>query len=364
MKKRVLFVLISILICCSAFAKEISAVFEDKDNLPDGIIFCNGYYEEINNIFLKLQNYTSDYSKIVEYDTTNSEIKNIIYSCEKGFAIRDFSNADYGFVFSVIELRYANDVKPRFSDLYYFDCNSKTLTKINELPISKNDDGDLYPCCPCINDNYIVYLHHDFDKKKSQIIAYDLKSKTSKTIVTEKFSKNTTGITFLNICNDSLIYNTFNNKNEAEIKLYDLNSKKIIKSIKALSTSSVHYAGCYDEEAKTIVLYAQSSRYGDLIYKIDSETGRNTKLVGFRDYTVIKNDQMYFDGQRILYTVQRDISGNIIDHYYAEIYHLNSYRSVQRPHTAYCFLTKEWMGTLVYDDEKGINKIHLKINSR
>lgn len=62
MKKRVLFVLISILICCSAFAKEISAVFEDKDNLPDGIIFCNGYYEGTNNIFLKLQNYTSDYS--------------------------------------------------------------------------------------------------------------------------------------------------------------------------------------------------------------------------------------------------------------------------------------------------------------
>ena len=56
MKKRVLFVLISILICCSAFAKEISAVFEDKDYLPDGIIFCNGYYEETNNIFLKLQN--------------------------------------------------------------------------------------------------------------------------------------------------------------------------------------------------------------------------------------------------------------------------------------------------------------------
>ena len=113
-----------------------------------------------------------------------------------------------------------------------------------------------------------------------------------------------------------------------------MNSQKVIKSINALKTSSIHYAGCYDEEAKTIVLYAQSSRYGDLIYKIDSETGRNTKLVGFRDYTVIKNDQMYFDGQRILYTIQRDISGNIIDHYYAEIFQLNSFRSVERPHTA------------------------------
>ena len=364
MKKRILFILISILICCSAFAKEISAVFEDEENLPDGIILCNEYFEKTNDIFLKLENYLSDYSKIVEYDTTTNEIKNVIYSCEKSFSIRDFSSANHGFIFSVIELKYATEIKPRFSDIYYYDCNLKVLTKINELPISKNDRGDLYPCSLCLNDNYIVYLNQDFEKMESQIIAYDLKSKTSKTIVSEKFSKNTTGITFLNICNDSLIYNTFNEGDEAEIKLYDLNSQKVIKSIKALKTTSIHYAGCYDEETKTIVLYAQSSRYGDLIYKIDSVTGRNTKLVGFRDYTVIKNDQMYFDGQRILYTVQRDISGNIIDHYYAEIYHLNSYRSVQRPHTAYCFLTKEWMGTLDYDKEKGIKKIHLRINSK
>ena len=362
MKKNFMLFFLVLPIFTSCFAKTVSAEFEDSENLPDGIIVCDDYYEKTQNIFLVLEDYVRSYSKIVEYDTKKLEITKTIFSCEEKFSINDFNASKNGFVFSVVKMRYPNDEANVYSDIYHYDCLSNQLTKVNEAPVSESARG-LYPCNPHINESCIVYLCHDFEKETSQIVMYDLGSKKSEVIVAEKFPESTTGITFLDLDGNKMLYNSFNQENP-ELNIFDLSNKAKIQTVKALKTTSVHYNGCLDSESNVIVLYANSSRYGDLIYMIDLGTEKSKRLVGFRDNTLLKNDQMYFDGRNIMYTVQRDISGYIYDHYYAEIYDVQRLQSAQKLHTAYCFLTKGWKGFLVYDKKLQTKKIHLQIEKK
>ena len=358
MKKSIALVFMTMFVFASSMAKTINATFDDTGNLPDGIIVCDGYFERTNKIFLKLQDYGSSYSKIVEYDTEELEISKTIFSCEKGFSIRDFNSTKNGFVFSVTSFGGGEENHVYFSDIYHYDCFSGELAKINEKPISESTRG-YYPCEPHLNEKCALYLRHDFESEKSEIVMYDFATKKSDVIAEEKFPENTTGITFLDVDGEKMLYNSFNQE-KPELHVFDLATMEKIKTVSGLRTSYVHYNGCLDYEAGTMVLYAASSRFGDLIYMIDLDSGKSKKLVGFRDYSLIKNDQMYFDGRNIMYTVQMDVSGYISDHYYAEIYDTQKLQSSQKPHTAYCFLTKDWKGFLIYDSKARTNKIHMQ----
>lgn len=107
----------------------IAASFDDQNNLPDGIIMCNAYYAETKNIFLKLEDYTSSYSKIAAYDTQSNALTNTIYACEKDYAIYDFNSADSAFVFSVKPLRHPCEEKKHLQRHLFLRLHYKRADK-------------------------------------------------------------------------------------------------------------------------------------------------------------------------------------------------------------------------------------------
>lgn len=356
MKKIISLFLVAILGAGGLWGK--TFYFEDKDNLPENIIICEDYYAKTGNIFLVLQDYMKSYCKLAEFDTNSGKIVETLFSYNENYIINGIHSDKNSFV---VEVCYQNmDERDFFANIIYVDCETKAMYPVNKKPVSRA--MGFYPSHPHIYKNEIFYLNHNFKDKLSEIHRVDIKTQEDTVIVAEPMIGEFPSIIFIEASEGLLVYDC-REGSELKVKVYDIKNRKIAKTYEPLIGTSFHYNGALDVESKTMMLYGANSTFGDMdtIYLLNLENGATINYIGFDENTYLRHDELFYDGKLLLYAVQQDVSGKIIDHYYVEMLRVESGSSSYKKRT-FCYTQGgKTKGFLLFDSEKNINKIEMVI---
>jgi hypothetical protein len=333
-------------------------IFEDENNLPSKIIIEEDYFDNTKNIFFVLSDYRRSYSRIAEYNTQNRKIENIIYESEQDEIIYEYQCGNGVIVFSVLSRGVL------FSyDIYLFDIESGSLNKINSYPLNQTES--ILPLSIKMDSNFIVWVEQDFINNASVVKCYDLKKKKEEAVNISAFNNNTFKIAtfFTNIDKGIVIYDRPVNNNEKEIVMYDLRNRRELATVLQMEDVVLYYNGILNKDYGYLALYAQTHSE-DVIYVHDLTKNTNRKIVGFYPNTVVYDDIITSKGLDILYNVQLNVSGNINEHYFGEIYHLYDYTMEKIDYSFNLYSGTKYLAFLKFDKNPRVRNIHFELFSR
>jgi hypothetical protein len=292
---------------------EMEIIFEDEKNLPSKIIIEEDYFENTKNIFFVLADYRRSYSRLVEYNTEDKKIENIIYESEQDETIYEYQCGNGVIVFSVLSrgILFSHDI-------YLFDIKSGSLNKINNYPLNQTES--ILPLSIKMDSNFIVWIEQDFTNNASVVKCYDLEKEEEDIVNISAFNNNTFKVTtfFANIDNGIIIYDRSIN-NKKEIVIYDLRNRRELDTVLQMEDVALYCNGILNRDYGYLALYAQTHSE-DVIYIHDLTKNTNEKIAGFYPNAAVYDDIITSKGLDILYNVQLNVSGNINEHYFGEIY--------------------------------------------
>lgn len=339
--------------------EKIKIDFEDKNNLPSKIIFNEEYYENTNNLFFLISDYQQNYSKLVEYNLESKEIISIIKEInDENSYIKEFDNDGNYITFSVIDSK--NELE---QEIYYYNILNNELLKIGNYTIT--DYPGLYPIRLKIHNNQIVWVEHDFVNQNSYIKLFDIENKEMKIIDSEKFTTSGFKVSIFFVeFKDGLIFYDKNIDNQAlKIYCYDTSSNSIIDKYDVSEGTKLHFNGSYNSSKNYLALYAKTSQE-DLIYKLYLNSKEIQKLAGFHENSLVYDDIIESENNKIYYSVQLNISGMVKDHYYSEIYNLTNYKMDQIKTAFHIIKSENYLGLLKFDEELNIQKILFELQKQ
>jgi hypothetical protein len=332
--------------------KEIEIVFDSvTDKLPAHCLIDDKYYKETGNIFLINENYVRKYSELIEYNVLEKKKVNTIASYEKGTRISEFDMKNGVIVWSL-----QSEAKEKNRRIYYYKINHK---KVEEFEVENNfeKDGGFIPFSLKTNGEEISYIENTLNKSK--VILFNLSNKTKVVVAEEEHYEDfyKSRMFFTEIYEDKLFYDLREN-NEIYIAIWDLKEKKLLKKLKSEKGTLLHFNGSYNKEKNYLVLYGKNSE-DEYIYKYDLNNFKSQKLVGFDKRSYVYKDRILTNEKNINYVVQKDVSGDVQDHYMVEKYSLINYEIKDYQSYFDIFESKEKISMIKF--EEGISKVRLEI---
>jgi Tol biopolymer transport system component len=332
---------------------ELSIAFTDVKNLPSVILFDEQYFIEKKNVFFILSDYMQNYSRLIKYNIDTKKSEKTIYEAQHTEKIREYCNANGFIVFSVLKKD-----KDYSHDIYLYNMATDEIKKINTYPLNTSDS--IMPLSLKTDGIGVVYVEQNFENNTSVVKHYNIAYEKEENICSMPFTDTNTyaSIFFTNINSGTIIYDKINN-GKMEIIVYDIKSKTEKNIIEPLKGVALNYGGLLNKEKNFLAYYSQTID-GDVIYIHDLNNNKNERLVSFDQYSLAYNDMLYSKDNDILYNVQRNISGNIKDHYYGEVYRLKNYSMEQ---VFKCFnisIGDKYIAFLKFDDQ-GIKVIHFEL---
>ncbi|WP_020614783.1 hypothetical protein [Sediminispirochaeta bajacaliforniensis] len=320
--------------------------------LPKRIIFDTKYYQENNAVFFIASNYTQDYSKLIEYNLKSDKIDKVIFD-EESTIICDYDSNQSMIVFTAVNSNSEEAI-------YYYNITSKVLEKYNGV-LPKSENG-YYPNHVSVGVNWLCWIEHDFEERISKIKALNLNDKTTKIICEKPFIEDRIRVPyiFIDMQDDYLAYDERNSDGSVLLYILDLNGVEPTIKLEAMKDVVLHYNGSYNPENNYLALYALTNK-NDLIYRIDITNNKATKLAGFYEHAVLYDDIIETNNNQILYTIQKNVSGEIKDHYYAEIYNLDNYTMSSEMGCLHIVKNEMYTGLLRFDEIEDIQKIHFEL---
>ncbi len=338
-----------------------SSFEKDKEKLPSKCIIIDHYLEKTNNIFFINKDYIRSYSQLIEYNlNTNSVVNEIISLDGKTEFIDEYGYSDTHIVYSVIK----KQGKATSKDIYAYNIDKKEAYKIASNIIYGDESDGTYPLSLKISKNRVAWIEHNLEKELTIIKLYDLNSRAMKIINTSEFIDDLPNFkmpTFiLELKNDTLFYDKRQIQGAPKIFMYDIRKAKITNELLAKSDILFHFSGSYNEHGNYLSLYARSNKE-DLIYIYDLKENDSYNIVGFYPHTLVYDDRINTRDNFVIYNVQMNVSGDIIDHYFGEIYNITT-RTMKRYKYAIDIVeTDEYFGVLRFDRSKAINKINFEL---
>lgn len=335
--------------------------FSDKFQLPYRLIIADQYLSERSSIFLINQNWISDYSKLIEYDIATSSITNEIVSFDgKNQQISEYCSNNSYIVFVVSK----KDENHKLKDIYLYDIHNEELKVIKSeiiCSLKKDYSNDFFIS---INDNSIFWLNPNLESEKTEIVEYNIESNSFSVIYQQphlniEFMKHIP-IKYLNVSDDFLVFNVRINSGNKKIVIYDLKNQSILKEVNLPTSCERTYNAVFDKKDDILYIYG---KLGDeeVIYKLELTTDKIQNLVGIFPHTNLYDDKLAKNNNYLLYSIQQHYSGNIHDHYFSEIYDLNSYEMLRYQYVFDIVETNNYFGFLKFDKEVGVNKIDLEL---
>ncbi len=373
MKNLVLIVIVFVLCSCSTinyqsgyYANDTvkanySHTFTDKFQMPYRLIISDQYLSESNSLFLINQNWIDDYSKLIEYDISTSSIANEIISFDgDNKQISEYCNNNSYIVFVVSK----NDDTHKLKDIYIYNIQSKEIKIIkSEIICSLKDDysNNLFIS---INEKSIIWLNPDLKGEKSEIVEYNIEFNSFSVIhqqphLSIEFMKHVP-IKYLNVFDDFLVFNVRSNSENEKIVFFDLINKTMLKEVNLPTSCERTYNAVFNKKDDLLYIYG---KLGDeeVIYKFDYRTDKTQNLIGIYPHTNLYKDKLTMQNHYLLYTIQQHYSGYIQDHYFSEIYDLNSFQMLRYQYVFNIVETNNNFGFLRFDKEEGVNKIDLEL---
>ncbi len=336
----------------SIYPVETKAFSSDSQILPKRIILDTKYYQENNAVFFIASNYTQDYSKLIEYNFKSDKVDKVIFD-EESTIIRDYDSNHSVIVFTAVNSK-------KEEAIYYYNTATKVLEKYNEV-LPKSENG-YYPNHVSVGVNWICWIEHDFEESISKIKALNLNDKSTKIICETPFIEDRIRVPyiFIDMYDDHIVYDERISDGSVSLYILDLNGEEPAVKLDAIKDVVLHYNGSFNPENNYLALYALTNK-NDLIYKLDITNNKATKLVGFQEYTVLYNDIIETIDNEILYTVQKNVSGQVKDHYYTEIYNLDNYTMISEMGCLHIVKNETYTGLLRFDAIENIQKIHFEL---
>ncbi len=335
--------------------------FSKKRKLPAKIIFIEKYFEQNNRIFFLNRDYTMSYSQIVEYDLGKRKYVKKIYSLKgKGQIILDYDCDNNNIVWSVFKRVNGGFL----ADIYQYNITSKKLTRIKENINCTRKDNKRLPLHLKVDNGKIVWLEYSINNEETYIKQFNIEEGLEYTVesinsmVVDKEAPLPT--TFLELKNGKLFFDKKQTTGKVKIVLYDIVHNKIINEWNAKDDVTMHYAGAYSIENDYLALYAKTKK-GDQIYIFDMANHKMDTIAVFPERTFVYDDKLKAYRDNVFYSVQQNVSGQVQDHYYSEIYDLKNKQQEQIKTAFDIFKNDKYLCVLKFDDVKHINKINFEM---
>jgi len=331
MKNRLIYttlIALLLLITLSCSNKIHTQEFKNPDNLPGKILFSKKLYETRGELFFIMRDYQENYCRLVKYNSKKGVISTIIFDIKpENGKIHEFAIDNDYIVFSTLERS-----EKAIQKIYLYNIKKETLS--NPIITINKEYDNIYPLRLCIDRGTIAWVNQDFQTESSIIKLYNIKEKTIKPIITTPFRKNgfKVPIFFIELKRGKLFYDK-KTENNYSIKIYDIKRERELASFPVMDDIELHYNATFNPKENYLAIYAKG-RESDLTYLLDLTDGRVQKLAGFYPNSVIYDDRIQSDGNEIIYPVQKNVSGNINEHYYIESYNIKTFKMDR---IMYCF---------------------------
>lgn len=334
--------------------------FSKKRKLPAKIIFIEKYFEQNNRIFFLNRDYTMSYSQIVEYDLGKRKCVKKIYSLKgTGQVILDY-DCDNNIVWSVFK-RVNRDF---LADIYQYNITSKKLTRIKDNIDCTRKDNKRLPLHLKVDNGKIVWLEYSMDNEETYIKQFNIEEGLEQTVesINSMAVDNEAPLptSFLELKDGKLFFDKKQTTGKVKIILYDIVHNKIINEWNAKEDVTMHYAGAYSIENDYLALYAKTKK-GDQIYIFDMANHKMDTIAAFPERAFVYDDKLKAYRDNVFYSVQLNVSGQVQDHYYSEIYNLKNKQQEQIKTAFDVFKNDKYLCVLKFDDVKHINKIHFEM---
>jgi hypothetical protein len=212
-----------------------------------------------------------------------------------------------------------------------------------------------------MDSNFIVWVEHDFAYNISVVKYYDIENKTEGIINNSPFDDSKFKVTtfFVDINNGITIYDRLKDK-KREIVLYDLKNKMELDTISQMDGVVLYYNGLLNSDYKYLILYAQTFDE-DVLYIHDLIKKTDKKIIGFYPQTLVYDDILTSKGLDVFYNVQLNVSGNINEHYFGEIYHLHDYTMEKIEYSFNLYMGNKYSAFLKFDKNPRMRNIHFEL---
>ncbi|MCF7918517.1 MAG: hypothetical protein K9N06_01210 [Candidatus Cloacimonetes bacterium] len=145
--------------------------FTDRYQLPYELIIIDQYLADAGRIFLITQNWLEEYSKLIEYDITNSSVVNEIVAFDgRTQRISESCNNDSYIAFVVAKEMEEQDLK----DIYLYDIKAGSYRIISSDINTGIAEDYSQVLNVSINGNSVFWLHPDLEGRKTEINQYDI----------------------------------------------------------------------------------------------------------------------------------------------------------------------------------------------
>lgn len=373
MRNTLLLILLTVMLGCStasyqqgyyANPEQLPAyehTFNDSMDLPYNLIISDKHLQEENRIFLLNQNWISQYSKLVEYDLTTNTVLNEIAAYDgRKEKISEHCNNDSLIVFVTTKIVETKTYK----DIFYYNFIKNKLVKIKTDIIASDDGKYANKLFISLYDNHIYWLNPNLAEMKTEIVKYDIFSKAT-TVIMEKPHLISGFLThfpikYITVQDNLLLFNVRSSSKPENILIYNLNNLTKKYDLDLPTGSEKTYNSIYNTADKNLYIYGNSGEE-EVIYRFNPETGEQQNLVGIYPQSNLYKDRMQIVDNNLLYSIQINTSGYIQDHYFSQIYDLETYQMLRYPSVFHLLETEAYFGMLKFDEVDGPNKIHLEL---
>lgn len=244
-----------------------------------------------------------------------------------------------------------------YTDIYAYDMVNNEKFKVKEK-VNCSFEGGFYRIHTTLYDNYISWIEHHKDEKKTYIKLYDLTNNKEKTLAKINFL-NEDGflkypVTFVDINEGKIIYDVKSNNGKYRYYIYDIDKKRVIKKVNVNSKAVVHLSGDYDSENDILGVYfigkTKDGYFEELGY-VDLKEKDYDKILRLEENEYIYNDRIQIENGYLAYNIQKNISGYIFDHYFGYIFDLKNKETKEFEGSFEIKLKGNHVGNLSFDKE-------------
>lgn len=328
--------------------------------LPFKTIILDDYLKKTNHIFFingDYQKYTT--LQLVEYDLKSKAIVKNIFTVGDGdkasheYTIHDFEHDDKYIVWSVYKDK-------SFADIYVYNTALGKKQKV-VTDVYYGGMQSMMPISIKIANGRIAWLVHNQEKRRDIIYIYDLTTSKQSVAAELPWPAITQGLNFqtpfIELKGDLLFYSKRESFSSQKITVYNVKDNKIIDELPVASDIAFHYVASYNEQNNYLALYAKS-KSGDLVYVYDLKKKQPCNMIGLDKLATLYGDRLSTIDNLVFYTVQLNTTGFIQDHYYGEIYDLNSKTQKQYDQAIDIIETEKYFGLIKFDKTEPFNKMH------
>ncbi len=337
--------------------------YKEANNLASSIeISNNDFTDEFNNLtFIKhTSDYINTYSNIHLAKVQNNEIREmLIHSNDKPFSfIKNLkANEDWG-IWTVLYLENNN----YYTDIYAYNfSNSKKIIVKEKLESSLNN-GYINVFANLYN-NYVSWIEHDKEAQKTNIVLYDLETENKKVVASFDFLETASipfPVYFLNMKDGKIIFDVKKENGEYSYHIYDVENLDIDKKLSVKNNAILHFSADYDSSTNLLGVYFLTSK-GEEVGYVDLNNGEYNKIFNLFEYDNLYKDRLQMDDGYMLFNIQRNVSGQVFDHYIGYLININEKSSLKFPGSIEIKKKGKYITKLSLDENYQINKTNVEI---